>query len=85
MLGAYVWEHGKWAFHPLQINMLSHQSLNLAQPEHRLPSTVPQNSSCKDVRFSSKEIKATILKILKKLIQKFNFECVTKKRERENN
>ena len=35
-----VWEHGKQAFCPLQINLLG---LNLARPESRLPFTVPQS------------------------------------------
>lgn len=40
---------------------------------------LPMMLSCKEVRLSSKELKVTILKILKKLIQNFNLECVTKK------
>lgn len=40
-----------------------------------------QNKSCKEVRLPSKELKVTILKILKRLIQNFNLECVTKKKK----
>lgn len=36
--------------------------------------------SRKEVRLPSKELKATILKILKRLIQNLNLECVTKKK-----
>ena len=36
--------------------------------------------SRKEVRLPSKELKATILKILKRLIQNHNLECVTKKK-----
>jgi hypothetical protein len=39
---AYVWEHGKRAFCPLQINLLGLWGLNLARPENRLPLMVPQ-------------------------------------------
>lgn len=37
--------------------------------------------SRKEVRLLSKELKATILKILKRLIQNLNLECVTKKKK----
>ena len=43
--GAYVWEYGKWAVCPLQINLLGLQGLNLARPENRLPFTVPQETT----------------------------------------
>jgi hypothetical protein len=40
--GAYIWEHGKQAFHPLQSYLLDLQGLNLAQPENRkLLFTIP--------------------------------------------
>ena len=42
MSGACVWEHGKWAFCPLQINLLGLWGLNLAPPENRPPLAVPQ-------------------------------------------
>lgn len=41
-------------------------------------------SSRKEVRLPSKEFKATILKILKRLIQNLNLECVTKKKNQKN-
>jgi hypothetical protein len=44
MSGAYVWEHGKWAFCPLQINLLGFWDLNLTRPENRLPFMVPQGT-----------------------------------------
>lgn len=39
-------------------------------------------SSRKEVRLPSKEFKATILKILKRLIQNLNLECVIEKKKK---
>lgn len=59
------------------------QTHHLNHVKKKISPHLPMMLSRKEVRLLSKELKATILKILKRLIQNLNLECVTKKKKKK--